>query len=87
MTVEFPAVEAWDGSRLVVSFPADVDGKRVVCAISLEALQDNFGGDKVPPLECFRANRGAVEAKARNLIGKGRFEPDGSLLIRSQDGA
>lgn len=87
MAIEFPQVEAWNGNRDVVSFPADVNGKRINCAISWEALQDNFGGDKQDPLECFRANRDAIEAKAERLIAKRRFEADGSVLIRSQDGA
>lgn len=78
MTIRFPAFEAWDAERFVVSFPAEMDGNRVGCGISWEALQDNFGGDDVQPLDCFQANREAIEAKARHLIGKGRFELDGS---------
>lgn len=87
MTIVFPAIEAWDGNRDVVAFPADVDGKRIHCAVSGEALQDNFGGNHTAPLDCFRASRGAIEAKATCLICHGRFEPNGSILIRSQDGA
>ena len=87
MSINFPVVEAWNGNRDIVSFPAEVNGKRVRCAISWEALQDNFCGNGAPPIDCFRANRRAIEAKAERLIQEGRFEPDGSLLIRSQDGA
>lgn len=87
MAIVFPANEVWDGSRYVVAFPADVDGNRINCAISLEALQDNFGGNQAVPLDCFRANRRAIEAKAERLIRHGRFEINGSILIRSQDGA
>lgn len=86
MTIVFPPIEAWDGHRDVAAFPADVDGKRVHCAVSLEALQDNFGRNNMAPLDCFRANRGAIEAKAERFIRQGRFEQDGSILIRSQDG-
>lgn len=86
MTIVFPPVEAWDGNRDAAAFTADVDGKRVHCAVSWEALQDNFGGNNIPPLDCFRANRGAIAAKAERLILQGRFEQDGSILIRSQDG-
>jgi len=87
MNVTFPPVEAWDANRDVVSFPAEVDGTRIRCAVSWEALQDNFGGNGVPPLDCFRAARHAIETKAEGLIRKGHFEGDGSILIRSQDGA
>lgn len=87
MNINFPAIETWNGNRDIVSFPAEVDGKRIQCAISWEALQDNFGGNAIPPLDCFRANRHAIEAKAARLIQRGRFEADGSVFIRSQDGA
>jgi len=86
MGTTFPAVEAWDGNRDLVSFPADVNGNRIRCAISWEALQDNFGGNNVAPLDCFKANRPRIEATAAGLIQKGRFEADGSILIRSQNG-
>lgn len=87
MDIIFPPVEAWDGNRDVVAFPADADGKRIHCAISWEALQDNFGGSRSAPLDCFRSNRGAIEAKAERFIRHGRFEADGSIFIRSGDGA
>lgn len=86
MTIEFRLIEDWDGSRDVVVFSADVNGRRVELAVSLEALQDNFGGNNIAPLDCFRANRRAIEAIAGRLIRQQRFEPDGSILIRSQDG-
>lgn len=86
MQIQFPSVEAWDGDRDCMTFPADVDGKRIRCHISLEALQDNFGGNHVPPLDSFLRSRHAIEAKAIQLISRNRFEADGSILIRSQDG-
>lgn len=87
MLIEFPAGEIWNGNREIVLFDAKVDGNSVRCAISLEALQDNYGGDRLAPIDCFRANRRAIETKAERLIGRGRFEEDGSVLIRSHDGA
>lgn len=87
MPINFPAGEAWNGSRDIVSFFAEVDGRQVQCAISMEALQDNYHGDRIAPIDCFCANRRAIEVKAERLIGRGRFEADGSVLIRSQDGA
>lgn len=87
MTVSFPAVETLNAGREIVSFSAEINGKRIQCAISWEALQDNFGGDSMSPVNCFRANRKAIEAKVEHLILRGRFESDGSVFIRSQDGA
>jgi hypothetical protein len=87
MDIRFPEIEVMNTNLDSVSFPADVDGKQMRCAISLEALQDNFGGDSGDPVDCFRANRSAIESKAASLIRKGRVEKDGSILIRSSDGA
>lgn len=84
MSVEFPDMQAWDGGRLAVSFPAIVDGKQVVCRVSMEALQDAYDphGDAE---EIFIGHRGDVELVAEGLITSGRFESDGSILIQSFD--
>lgn len=68
MTIEFRSNEVWDGSRDVVVFRADVNGRRVELAISLEALQHNFGGNDIAALDCFLANRRAIETVAERLI-------------------
>jgi Protein of unknown function (DUF1488) len=86
MIIDFPNLDAWDGKRDVVTFPANVDEKRIQCAISWEALSDNFGGDRANLMHSFHANRPSIEAKAERLILQGRFETDGSIFIRSQDG-
>ena len=85
MAITFPNMESINGDKMIVSFPADQNSSRIVCGISFEALQDNFGGNNIPPLDCFRKNRQAIEAKAERLIIQGRFGEDGSILIRSQD--
>ncbi|MCU7871922.1 MAG: DUF1488 domain-containing protein [Candidatus Thiodiazotropha sp. (ex Lucinoma borealis)] len=84
--IEYPNIEAWDGSRDVVMFPANLDGKRIQCGISWEALTDNYCGNDVSAIDCFKANRGVIETKATQLIERQRFEPDGSVLILSADG-
>jgi uncharacterized protein DUF1488 len=87
MAIAFPAGEAWDGDRDAVTFAAwSDDGRRVQCGISLEALEDHFGvDDKLEALAGFRNHRGAIERVAERLIRRRRLEPDGSVLIRSQD--
>ncbi|WP_374404660.1 DUF1488 domain-containing protein [Niveibacterium sp.] len=77
----------WPDAYDCVSFPAAVDERQIRCLISWEALQDNFGGNGVQPLDCFCLNRNRIEEKAERFIAQGRFEADGSILIRSQDGA
>jgi hypothetical protein len=85
MTILFPAGEAWDGNRDVISFPADMNNLRIRCAVSLEALEDHFGGDNISPLNTFHAKRSVIEGVAERLINQQRFEQDGSILIRSQN--
>lgn len=87
MAITFLKIEAFDGGKLVVSFPADNNGQRINCNISREALQDNFGGNNIDPIICFKSNRNRIEQKATTLINLKRFELDGSILIRSADGA
>jgi hypothetical protein len=84
--LEFPEPnEQWIFDRGVVVFGGqDVDA-RVRCAISREALDDNFGGDEKNKLQVFRANRKAIEDFARKKYLAGLIEPDGSVLIRTLD--
>jgi len=87
MNISFPQSEAWDSNTDCVSFPAEIDGKRIRCFVSWEALQDNFGGNSIQPMDAFRASRALIEEKARKLISRSRFEKNGSIVIRSADGA
>ncbi len=87
MTISSPNIEAFDSRRDVVTFPAELDGKRIVCAISSEALCDNFGGIYNAVIEAFRENRLRIETVAERLIQQGRYEADGSIMIYSHDGS
>jgi len=81
--ISFPLnKECEDPSRDVISFPAI--NNNIKCAISREAINDHFGGIS-DILNTFKANRSTIEAKAISLIQKGRYEPDGSILIRTAD--
>ena len=86
MKIEFATDEWYDHHRRkVVWFTALVDGKRVDCGISIEALGDHFGAHYDDPLPAFRTNRVRLQAAAAKLIMQRRFENDGTLLIRSAD--
>ncbi|KVE29370.1 hypothetical protein WS67_05840 [Burkholderia singularis] len=50
----------FDGAALLLRFWADVDGRRVPCAITAEALEDHFGA------------RGALEDDLRAAFERGR---------------
>lgn len=85
MPIHFPPLEVWDGLRMIVTFPANGTASRTPCLISIEALQDHYGASLQDPLSAFRANRASIEQIASSLIGRGRHEPDGSILIRTAD--
>ena len=87
MLISFPSEENWDATTTCIVFPAIINDELVICAISREALRDNFNGDELAAIECFRANRPAIEAKIKVLASKGRYEADGSIFIKSNDGA
>jgi Fic family protein len=82
----FPAPEErYEISRDVVVFWGQDRTHRIRCAISGEALDDHFHGDKRNELQRFRDNRPVIEDIARRLYLSGHVEPDGSVLIRSAD--
>ena len=82
--LRFPAPEeSYSVDMKVVSFWGQDGETRVRCAISNEALDDYFHGDKRDKLEVFRANRQAIQGIARQKYLAGQMEPDGSVLIRA----
>jgi Fic family protein len=82
----FPAPEErYDSGRDVVVFWGLDRDQRIPCAISREALDDHFRGDKRKKLEVFRENRPTIEEIARRKYLSGRVEPDGTVLIRTAD--
>lgn len=73
--------EKFDIDRQIVVFYGQ-DGKaRVRCAISREALEDDFGADHRNQVEVFRKNRQVIEERARQKYVAGDTETDGSVLI------
>ena len=76
--------EKYDSLRRVIIF-LGVDGdKKVICAISEEALDDHFEDEK-NPIRNFIKNRGRIEGEARRKYIKNLLEEYGSILIRTED--
>ncbi|QSN62398.1 MULTISPECIES: DUF1488 domain-containing protein [unclassified Caballeronia] len=80
-------------SNLTIEFAALVDGRRVPCAISVEALEDHFGAktfDSAGWIDAFDAGRARIEAVAREhlqvtqgmpvLLKSGHFPP-GRVIV------
>lgn len=87
--IGFPdKIARYDPDRDVVLFPGQTDDGEMTCAISGEALEDHFdarGTSQRARLAAFRANRDDIEAAAYRKVVSRRTEPDGSILIRSED--
>jgi hypothetical protein len=80
--LKFPdQAEKWDFDREVVLFFGQDGDSRVRCAISREALDDDFRGDGRDKVEVFRENRAAIERGVRQKYAAGDTETDGSILI------
>lgn len=83
--LEFPdPKEKYDSKRGVVLFFGVDGGKKVVCGISFEALDDHFE-DRKDPMRNFTDNRGKIESEARKKYLRNTLEKDGSVLIRTED--
>jgi hypothetical protein len=75
--------EKFDFDREIVVFFGE-DGKaRVRCAVSREALDDDWGADHRDKVEVFRENRKVIAEAARQKYLVGDTETDGSILIHS----
>jgi len=83
--VSFPMLECWNPMTKVATIAADVDKKRVLCRISAELLRKKFSGRADEPMRAVADNREALQAAARNLIARGAYEEDGSIIIRDKD--
>ncbi|CAH2909839.1 MAG: FIG00461530: hypothetical protein [uncultured Paraburkholderia sp.] len=63
----------YSGRELTLAFPALVDGQRVECIITAEALEDHFGAAS-PRLEdmvgAFHTHRERIEAATRRLLSE-----------------
>jgi fido (protein-threonine AMPylation protein) len=73
----------FDFDREVVVFSGQNGKTRVRCAISREALDDEFGADDRNKTKVFQKNRKVIEAATRRKYLTGDTETDGSVLIHS----
>ena len=86
-TLIFPDQEhRYEYSRGTLLFWGQHGTQRVPCRISREALDDHFSDrDRLKPDAAFKKHRKQIEALARRKYVSGQREPDGSVLIRTND--
>src|SRR5262249_46377231 len=84
-SIHFSPQETNDIRHYLVAFPALVNGTWVECAISYQAPRKHFDAGYEDPLSAFTMHRQRIEHLAAQFIRQQRFEPDGTILIRSYD--
>jgi transcriptional regulator with XRE-family HTH domain len=86
-TLTFPDQEhRYEPSRGTVAFWGHDGAQRVLSRISREALDDHFSDrERLKPEAAFKKYRKQIEALARRKYLSGQREPDGSVLIRTND--
>ena len=74
MQIVFPKeAPEYSGRELSVAFPALVNGERVWCSITAEALEDHFGAASTrleDMVGAFAAHRSRIEAATRRLLSE-----------------
>ena len=86
-TLTFPDQEhRYETSRGTIAFWGQDGTQRVLSRISREALDDHFSDrNRSNPDAAFKKYRKQIEALARRKYLSGQREPDGSVLIRTND--
>lgn len=85
-TLAFPDRDYRLDSSNGVTFWGQDARLRIRCFISREALEDHFSGrGRLKPDAAFEKRRADIEAFARRKYLLGQDEPDGSVLVRTED--
>lgn len=74
MQISFPQEPAeYCGRDFALTFPSLVDGERVQCAITAEALEDHFGAASLREddlMGAFERHRREIERAARDVLSE-----------------
>ena len=85
-TLAFPDQEFTNDFGIGIIFWGQEGKTRVRCVISREALDDHFSnGDRLRPEAAFKKYRSDIEALARKKYVLGQLEPDGSVLLKTNE--
>src|SRR3569833_2714537 len=83
--VRFASSQFLDIERGLILFSAFSNHSVIRCAITIEALVDNFEANPHTPLRSFVRYRHRIERVVEELIGEQRFKADGSVLVDTRD--
>ncbi len=89
--INFGTNETWtwhpDTEEVRFTVWDDVSNEKLECRVTRECIEDHCG-DPSDPDVCFTAakeNFVAITDQVWHCIRDGRFEPDGSILLRTDD--
>jgi len=70
-----------------ISFPAEVDGQRLTCLVTIEALQARYGlgdpQDREQAEQAFLIHQDEIRSVARTLIERGLIQ-NGEVIVRAR---
>ena len=77
----------WDYRHQEVRFCAWQKTNLVMCRIARKAIEDRYGGSSTPKtcVKVARQNSKDISDRFGALLTRGRYENDGSLLLRPTD--
>ena len=83
----FPDYWRWDYKNQEVRFCAWRNSSLVICRVAREAIEDRYGNSPTPDacLEAARNHVNEIVGRFGDLLAHGRFENDGSVLLRTTD--
>ena len=83
--VTFPHLQCWNPLTMVATIVAELNGKRIACRIGQDVLEKKLHAASQEPMQSVTDYRIRLELAAKSLIEKGKFEDDGSIMIRMND--
>lgn len=85
--IVFPDTSSWEVAKGRVSFPAEVDGRRIKCVLPTDTIKiiAGFSSPLTDPVALFDMVKAKARSIARRLLLKGRGIATGQLLIMPQD--
>ena len=86
MDIQFLDGYQYDSDRIAYKLIAVANNQRIVCLVSVEALQDNFGANDGPSVaRAFLDNKSVIENLAASKIRQNLIEPNGEVLVRNTE--
>ena len=80
MNVAFPRQQQWEPGWEYLEFPAEVDGGRVACRITLEAVGNRARGERADPAGGGKRPSSPAARRLSKRPGRRSSRPDGRSL-------